>query len=82
MPIIPMRGREMWNRALLVVILSASPAAAQIPVARFKITARIMKAGSLSLGPSDTGIALLQASMAGSSSQIHVRVRPHWRDGR
>ena len=76
----------MWNAArgcalsrlrfaaLLVLILSASSFAAQIPAARFQISGRTAKTGSLFLASSDASITSLQASSG--SRQVQVRLRP------
>ena len=67
-------GARLRFAALLLLLLSGSGFAAQIPAARFQISGRTLKTGSLSLALSDSSIAPVQAS--NGSRQVQVRVRP------
>jgi hypothetical protein len=68
----------MWKSAFVFLMLCGSGFAAQIPAARFQISGRTLKAGSLSVAPSDSSIASVQASTG--SRQVQVRVRPSLSD--
>src|SRR5712691_8344974 len=59
-------GSTMWKAALLVLFLSGSGFAAQIPAARFQISGRTLKTGSLSLA----------AQASAGSRQVQVRLQP------
>ena len=57
---------KIWKNALLVVVLSGSSLAAQIPAGRLQISGRTVRTGSLSLA----------SSPSAGSRQVQVRLRP------
>ena len=65
----------MWNRVLLMVILSISTLGAQVPNGRFQLSGRIAQSGSLALAPPDSRIQNVQAATS-DARQLHVRVMP------